>query len=140
MNSTPGQQLSESEVLAAADAIISAFAATDTDAYFAGFAPEATFLFHTEPARLDSRDEYRQLWDGWVGGGWSVLSCDSTDRRVDTFAGGAVFTHTVDTTVSTPDGTDSYTERETIVFAAGAGGRPVAVHEHLSPVPTSPEA
>lgn len=38
----------EAEVLAAADGIIDAFAATDTEAYFAGFSPDATFIFHPE--------------------------------------------------------------------------------------------
>jgi ketosteroid isomerase-like protein len=43
------------EVLAAADAIVAAFASTDTQAYFAGFAPDATFVFHPEAKRFDSR-------------------------------------------------------------------------------------
>lgn len=119
-------------VEAAASAIVDAFAATDTDRYFAGFSPDATFLFHTEPHRLEDRGAYEKLWGEWLESGWKVTSCTSTDRRIQVFDGGAVFSHTVDTSVQTADGPESYRERETIVFAA-AGDRLVAVHEHLSP-------
>lgn len=121
-------------VEAAADAIIDAFAATDGERYFAGFAPDATFIFHTEPERLDDRAAYERLWADWVESGWRVSSCDSSDRRVQVSPGAAVFTHTVDTTVSTPEGPSSYRERESIVFVVDEG-RLVAVHEHLSPLP-----
>jgi hypothetical protein len=64
---------------------------------------------------------------------------------VQTFPGGAVFTHSVDTTVDTGEGTESYRERESIVFrvegAAGASSqRLVAMHEHLSPMPDAADA
>lgn len=119
-------------VEAAAAAIVDAFGANDGDRYFDGFAPEATFVFHTEPRRLENRAEYERLWDEWVESGWRVTSCSSSDRRVQVFDGGAVFSHTVDTSVETPDGPESYRERETIVFTAD-GDRLLAVHEHLSP-------
>ena len=96
---------SEAQVLAAADAIVAAFAATDTAAYFAGFAPEATFIFHPEAARL-----------------------------VQAFPGGAVFSHTVATSVETPEGGDSYVERESIIFR-NEGDALIAIHEHLSTTP-----
>lgn len=128
------------EVEAAASAIVEAFAATDRDRYFATFAPDATFVFHTEASRLDDRAEYERLWDEWVASGWRVASCTSTDRRVQPFAGGAVFTHSVATSVETPDGPDSYRERETIVFRTDPDRGLVAVHEHLSPMPTAPDA
>jgi ketosteroid isomerase-like protein len=124
----------EQEVLAAAAEIVDAFAATDGDRYFAGFAPDATFVFHTEPARLDDRAAYERLWAEWIGSGWRVTSCTSSNRHVQTFPGGAVFAHDVDTSVETGDGPDAYRERETIVFRAD-GDRLVAVHEHLSPFP-----
>ena len=124
----------EQEVLAAADAIVEAFAATDGERYFATFAPEATFVFHTEPARLDDRATYERLWTEWIESGWRVTSCTSSNRHVQTFPGGAVFAHDVDTAVETGDGPDAYRERETIVFRAD-GDRLVAVHEHLSPFP-----
>lgn len=125
---------STDEVLATAADIVAAFAATDTARYFARFAPEATFVFHPEDARLDSRAAYEELWDSWLHSGWSVASCDSTNPSVQTFPGGAVFAHDVATAVSTPDGDDSYRERESIVFRVD-GERLVAVHEHLSPAP-----
>jgi ketosteroid isomerase-like protein len=125
------------DVLAAASAIVDAFAATDGERYFATFAPEATFVFHTEPDRLADRAAYERIWAGWVAGGWRVVSCTSSDPLVQTFPGGAVFTHTVDTTVDTGAGTESYRERESIVFRVDASAESglVAVHEHLSPHP-----
>lgn len=125
--------LDRAAVEAAASAIVEAFAATDRDRYFEAFSPDASFVFHTEPARLDDRASYERLWDEWVASGWRVVSCVSSDRRVQLLPGAAIFTHTVDTTVETGDGTESYRERETIAFA-DEGGRLVAVHEHLSPL------
>ncbi|WP_146341306.1 nuclear transport factor 2 family protein [Nesterenkonia sp. NBAIMH1] len=122
---------SVTDVEAAAERIVDAFAANDGPRYFAGFAPEATFIFHPEPQRLASRDAYEQLWNSWRADGWRVVSCASTDPHVQTFAGGAVFSHTVHTAVETPQGPESYRERETIVFAL-QDGRLLAVHEHLS--------
>jgi uncharacterized protein (TIGR02246 family) len=119
-------------VEAAASAIVDAFAATDADRYFGAFAPDATFVFHPEPRRLEDRAEYERLWAQWLAGGWRVTSCTSSDARVQVFDGGAVFSHTVDTSVQTADGAESYRERETIVFALD-GDDLVAVHEHLSP-------
>ena len=145
-------------VLAAASEIVEAFAATDGDRYFAAFAPEASFVFHSEPERLGDRAAYEQFWAGWLEGGWRVVSCTSSDPLVQTFPGGAVFSHSVATTVETGEGTDSYRERETIVFRVeeprahfsvddsgratdAAAPRLIAVHEHLSPMPdTAPEA
>ncbi|MBL3687704.1 DUF4440 domain-containing protein [Leucobacter zeae] len=126
----------ETAVLEAADAIIAAFAATDTDAYFAGFAADASFVFHPEPARLNSRAEYESLWAGWVASGWRVTACSSTDRLVQAFPGGAVFSHTVSTSIDSADGPDAYVERESIVFRADADGTLIAIHEHLSTAPT----
>lgn len=123
-------------VAAAAAAIVDAFAATDTERYFDGFSPDATFLFHTEPQRLDDRAGYERLWKNWLDDGWRVVSCVSSDNNIQVFDGGAVFSHTVDTTVHTADGEESYRERETIVFALD-GGRLLAVHEHLSPLTAS---
>lgn len=124
----------EDEVLSAASAIVDAFKATDGDRYFSGFAPEATFIFHTEPGRLEDRAEYERLWAGWVNSGWKVLDCESSNPSVQAFAGGAVFSHNVATRVDTGEGEDSYRERETIVFRLD-DDRLLAVHEHLSPLP-----
>jgi ketosteroid isomerase-like protein len=125
---------SEQDVLDAASAIVDAFAATDGERYFSLFAPDATFVFHTEPERLDDRAAYERLWRDWVDSGWSVTSCASSGRRVQVFPGGAVFTHSVSTSVQTADGPESYAERETIVFRSDAGAL-IAIHEHLSPQP-----
>jgi ketosteroid isomerase-like protein len=130
MSTTP----SEHDVLTAAAAIVDAFAATDGPRYFALFAPEASFIFHTEPARLEDRAAYERLWQEWVASGWSVTSCVSSAHRVQLLPGGAVFTHSVATSVQTADGPDAYRERETIVFRLEADTL-VAVHEHLSPAP-----
>lgn len=119
------------ETLQSADAIVAAFAATDTERYFATFASDATFMFHPEPARLNSRAEYETLWQGWVKDGWHVVSCDSTDQLAQVFPGGAVFSHTVATTTETDGQQESYTERETIVFRVD-GDALIAIHEHLS--------
>lgn len=126
-------------VTAAANAIVAAFSATDTDAYFSGFAPDASFVFHPEPARLNSRAAYEVMWNGWVAEGWRVTACRSSDPLVQVFPGGAVFSHTVDTSVETAAGPESYTERETIVFTLTPAGGLVAVHEHLSTVPETGE-
>ena len=131
----PGAQLDEAAVLAAADALVAAFAATDTTGYFACFAPDATFVFHTEPARLDDRASYEALWASWLADGWRVVACTSTERRVQLLGSTAVFSHTVHTTVQPGAGApeESYAERETIVFSATDTGL-LAVHEHLSPI------
>jgi ketosteroid isomerase-like protein len=127
------------EVRRAAAVIVDAFAATEGNRYFACFAPDATFCFHTESARLNDRATYERLWREWTLHGWRVRSCVSSAQLVQTFPGGAVFTHEVATTVETADGEDHYRERETIVFRADAD-RLVAIHEHLSPVAIDSEA
>ncbi|MFO7690601.1 MAG: nuclear transport factor 2 family protein [Cryobacterium sp.] len=121
-------------VRAAASAIVEAFAATDGPRYFSLFAPDATFVFHTEPARIEDRAAYEAMWGEWLSDGWSVKFCASSEATVQAFPGGAVFTHSVSTSVSTADGPKSYRERETIVFRSDSAGL-IAVHEHLSPQP-----
>lgn len=126
---------SNDEVVAAAEAIIRSFAATDTHAYFESFSSEATFVFHSEKKRLNSRASYEALWYGWLDHHWHVTACESTDRLVQTFPGGAVFSHTVHTSSTSDDGADSYIERETIVFRTAESQTLIAIHEHLSTVP-----
>ncbi|MBO9524430.1 MAG: nuclear transport factor 2 family protein [Nocardioidaceae bacterium] len=120
--------LTTEDVLEAADHLVAAFAATDTDAYFDCFAEDATFVFHPEPARLDDRAAYERLWATWLADGWKVLECESTARLVQLLGDVAVFSHDVRTV--TTDGETH--ERETIVFTR-QGERVLAVHEHLSP-------
>jgi ketosteroid isomerase-like protein len=126
--------LTESEVLAATDRLVAAFAATDTAAYFACFAPDASFVFHPEAARLDDRATYEGVWAGWLADGWSVVSCASTDRLVQVYGDTAVMGHTVRTVTAVGGEQDETLERETIVFAR-VDGELLAVHEHLSTVP-----
>lgn len=127
----------EAEVLAAADALITAFGTHDVDTYFNAFRPDASFVFYTHPERLESVAAYRDLWSQWDReSGFRVLDCRSSNRRVDVYGSCAVFTHDVVTTVqnaeadSTP-ATTVTSERETIVFAL-SDDRWLAVHEHLS--------
>jgi SnoaL-like domain len=129
--------LTPEQVLAAADKLIAAFAATDTASYFDSFSPTATFIFHPEPARLDDRAAYEQLWSTWLADGWRVVSCQSSDRLVQMLGARgdvAIFSHTVDTVTAVGADQTASRERETIVFAL-EGDRVLAVHEHLSTVP-----
>lgn len=122
------------EVLAAADAIIADFGHHRTVAYFSGFAPDATFVFHTAASRLESRAEYERLWATWErDDGFRVHGCSSSDRRVQLFGETAVFTHSVRSSVELAGSVSDVTERETIVFAR-RDGQWLAVHEHLSAV------
>ena len=126
----------EAEVRRAAEAIVRAYGAHDTEAYFAAFHPEASFVFHTSPERLGSTAEFEAEWKRWErDDGFRVLSCRSFDQRVQVWGEVAVFTHTIESTVRALGEEESSTERETIVFARGDDGRWLAVHEHLSPAP-----
>jgi len=129
--------LSREEVQEAADRLVAAFAATDTEAYFAAFSPEATFIFHPEAQRLGSRSAYRTLWDSWLAGGWRVLECRSSEQDIQLLGATAVFSHRVATTVRVDrdGGRDTSDERETIIFSRAPDGGIVCVHEHLSACP-----
>jgi len=121
-------------VTLAADALLAAFGSHDRDAYFASFAPEATFLFHPSPSLLPTRSAYEQEWAMWEAEGFHVDGCTASDRRIDFLTPDvAVLTHRVRTRLAGVD--DVQRERETIVFRRGTDGRWFAVHEHLSPDP-----
>jgi ketosteroid isomerase-like protein len=123
-------------VLQAADALIDAFRRNDRAAYFAAFAPEASFVFHTYPRRLDTRGDYESVWDGWVADdAFEVRACESTERAVALFERMAIFTHTVATALSIQGQVQHVHERETIVFREDAEHGWLAVHEHLSAHP-----
>jgi ketosteroid isomerase-like protein len=125
------------DVRAAVDAIVSAFGEGRTDDYFASFDPECTFVFYTTPRRLESVDEYRRLWDEWIErDGFQVLSCSTSDTRVQRCDDVAIVTHSVRTRVRTHAGEEDLAERETIVLRRGPDGRWRGVHEHLSPDPS----
>lgn len=125
--------MTETAVLAAADVLVEAFARHDRDAYFAAFAPEATFLFHNLDRRLESRAAYEAEWALWEArDGFRVTGCRSTERRVQLLGDVAIFTHAVETELSLAGKPVKSRERETIVFARNPEGRWLAVHEHLS--------
>jgi ketosteroid isomerase-like protein len=124
------------EVLAAAAHLVDVFGRHDAAAYFDCFAPEATFIFYTSPARLASRAEYQRLWADWErDDGFRVLSCDSAGQAVQVLGDAAIFSHDVTTVVHTTAGEDTVRERESIVFRRRRDGGWAAVHEHLSPQP-----
>lgn len=126
-------QNEENEVLATAEALVTAFASHDTAAYFSGFAAEANFLFHNVDRLITSRADYLAEWRLWEErDGFRVLSCVSTDRHVKLLGPVAVFTHRVATQVRFGDEIVNSRERETIVFARQADGGWLGVHEHLS--------
>jgi uncharacterized protein (TIGR02246 family) len=120
----------------AAEALISAFASHDREGYFAAFAPDASFIFHNVPHVLASRAAYEELWRVWEADGFRVRSCLSSEADLKLLGDEvAVFTHSVTTTL---DGVDEVQhERETIVLRREPDGRWLAVHEHLSPLPSA---
>ena len=66
------------DVRAAADAIVAAYGAHQTDDYFQAFHPEATFVFYSSPERFESRAAFREAWEAWEReDGFKVLECVS---------------------------------------------------------------
>lgn len=122
------------DVLAAAAAIVDDFGHHRTAEYFAGFAPDATFMFYTHTERLNSRAEYEKLWAEWeTNDGFRVHGCRSSNQKVQILGdSAAVFTHLVESDVEFAGEVSTITERETIVFEKRSGTW-LAVHEHLSP-------
>lgn len=122
------------EVLAAAAAIVDDFGHHRTEEYFAGFAPDATFVFYTHTARLDSRADYEALWASWeTSDGFRVHGCRSRAQNVQVIGDlAAVFTHYVESDVEFGGEVSTIRERETIVFERRNGSW-LAIHEHLSP-------
>jgi ketosteroid isomerase-like protein len=125
----------EAGVRAAAVRLVDAFSRHETEAYFAAFASDASFIFHNLDRVLTSRDAYRAEWRLWEErDGFRVLGCRSSDQRVQMAGEVAVFSHTVETEVSFGGDPMTNRERETIVFRR-VGGEWIAFHEHLSAVP-----
>ncbi|MCB6184445.1 nuclear transport factor 2 family protein [Leeia sp. TBRC 13508] len=122
----------EQEVLAAAQGLVNVFGQHNKEAYFAAFAPEATFVFHNVPERLANRAAYESLWAVWEADGFRVLACESTNQLVQLYGDMAIFTHDVKTHVRFGTEEAVSQERETIVFRHQQGGAWLAVHEHLS--------
>lgn len=128
----------EQHVLNAARQLVDAFGRNDTEAYFAAFSEDATFLFHTTPGVLEGRAAYRALWDSWQRDGFSVLGCESRNPRVSVQGDVAIFMHDVSTRLSLAGEVVEALERETIVFRQHSAQGPwLACHEHLSPMPVA---
>jgi ketosteroid isomerase-like protein len=124
------------DVLNAARHLVEAFGRHDTAAYFDCFAPGATFIFYTTPARLANRAEYEALWAAWERqDAFRVLCCESAGQAVQILGDVAIFSHDVTTLVRTTAGEQTVRERESIVFWQCDDGTWTAVHEHLSPQP-----
>ena len=129
------------EVRRAAAALVAAFGRGDLDAYFACFAPDASFLFPTTAGLVPSTGAYRREWARWEAeDGFRVLDCTTSDTDVRLHGDTAVLTHRVRTTVAASGTTSVLHERETIVFSRDDDGRWLAVHEHLSPDPAGAPA
>lgn len=118
----------------AASELINAFASNNSDAYFAAFSEDATFLFYTLPAPLLSRAAYREVWDGWQADGFAVLDCRSSNVQITLHGDTAIFIHDVATRVRFGAEENQFYERESIVFRHDGGGW-LACHEHLSAQP-----
>lgn len=115
----------------AASELINAFASNNSDAYFAAFSEDATFLFYTLPAPLLSRAAYREVWNGWQADGFAVLDCRSSNVHINLHGDTAIFMHDVATRVRFGAEESQFHERESIVFRHD-GSRWLACHEHLS--------
>lgn len=120
-----------SEVRAAAQRLVEAFARHDTSAYFAFFTQDATFVLHNLQETLLSRQAYLTQWNAWRHDGFAVLDCVSSDAHVQVYDDMAIFHHDVDTRVRIAGVESLLTERETIVFRRTSQGW-LACHEHLS--------
>jgi len=124
----------EAEVLEVAAELVASFGAHDVEAYFAAFASDATFIFHSTPEILYSRAAYEQLWQTWESrDGFRVLGCRSTEPRVAVHGDTAIFTHRVVTRLAFGPDETTTNERETIVFRRQQDRSWLAIHEHLSP-------
>ena len=115
--------------------MIEAFARNDRTAYFAAFAPEASFIFHGTNRVLASRADYQAEWQSWIDQqDFRVQSCVSSNRVVKLYGDTAVLTHQTITCASTRDGPFTLHERETIVLRL-VNQCWLGVHEHLSLLP-----
>lgn len=124
------------EVLKAAADLVAAFSSHNTNAYFAAFDENASFVFHNLDRRLLSRGEYEAVWAEWEQDGFKVLGCQSSAQHVQIISDNvAVFTHTVRTQLADGDGSIESGERETIVFHR-VNDAWLGIHEHLSVDPT----
>lgn len=121
------------QVSQAAAELVAAFASNDTQRYFACFSEDASFVFHTLPQPLFSRQQYQTLWQQWRADGFKVLDCQSSNPSITLQGELAIFIHDVDTRISLNGEEQQLAERETILFRRH-DSRWLACHEHLSVV------
>jgi len=121
------------QVSQAAAELVAAFASNDTQRYFACFSEDASFVFHTLPQPLLSRQQYQTLWQQWQADGFKVLDCQSSNASITLQGELAIFIHDVDTRISLNGEEQQLAERETILFRRH-DSRWLACHEHLSVV------
>ncbi|MGE8478550.1 MAG: YybH family protein [Pseudomonas shirazensis] len=121
------------QVSQAAAELVAAFASNDTQRYFACFSEDASFVFHTLPQPLFSRQQYQTLWQQWQADGFKVLDCQSSNASITLQGDLAIFIHDVDTRISLNGEEQQLAERETILFRLH-DCRWMACHEHLSVV------
>ncbi|MBA1198608.1 nuclear transport factor 2 family protein [Pseudomonas plecoglossicida] len=121
------------QVSQAAAELVAAFASNDTQRYFACFSEDASFVFHTLPQPLFSRQQYQTLWQQWQADGFKVLDCQSSNASITLQGELAIFIHDVDTRISLNGEEQQLAERETILFRRH-DSRWLACHEHLSVV------
>ncbi|MBA1324677.1 YybH family protein [Pseudomonas plecoglossicida] len=121
------------QVSQAAAELVDAFASNDTERYFACFSEDATFVFHTLPQPLLSRQAYKALWQQWQEEGFKVLDCQSSNATISLQGDLAIFIHDVATRISVNGEEQQLAERETILFRRH-NSRWLACHEHLSVV------
>ena len=125
-------------VQSAADDVVGAFPRHDRDAYSAALAPDASFIFHNLPERLDSRDAYLARWrrQGEEAHGLHIEGGDSSEPAVVTHGSMAVFSHRMTTRLQFDGHSETRRERETLAFGKNKSGRWLALHRHLSLDPT----
>ncbi len=121
------------QVSQAAAELVAAFASNDTQRYFACFSEDASFVFHTLPQPLFSRQQYQTLWQQWQADGFKVLDCQSSNASITLQGELAIFIHDVDTRISLNGEEQQLAERETILFRRH-DCHWLACHEHLSVV------
>jgi ketosteroid isomerase-like protein len=125
-------------VLQAAATLIAAFASNDSEAYFAAFSEDASFVFHSCATVLADLNAYRQLWASWQAEGFAVLACTSSKPLLTLQGDCAIFIHEVSTHLRIAGSELHSQERETIIFRRQLCSRRwLACHEHLSLLPTS---
>lgn len=120
------------EVQLAAQQLVAAFARNDTQAYFASFTEDATFVLHNLELPLRSRHAWYTQWTSWQAEGFSILDCVSSNTHVQVCGEVAIFFHDVDTCIQIDGQQSLLAERETIIFRRTSQGW-LACHEHLSP-------